>query len=63
MIITTILTVVIDLAVAVIVGVILSAIVALFDLSHLPEGKDSGGKISLHGPLLFVGIEKLKGKD
>lgn len=60
MIITTILTVVIDLAVAVIVGVILSAIVALFDLSHLPEGKDSGGKISLHGPLLFVGIEKLK---
>ncbi|MGB4176846.1 MAG: SulP family inorganic anion transporter [Halanaerobiales bacterium] len=60
MIITTVLTVVMDLAVAVIVGVILSAIVALFDLAHLPEGRKTEGKISLHGPLLFVGVEKLK---
>ena len=60
MIITTILTVVIDLAVAVIVGVILSAIVALLDLSIYRKERIRGGKISLHGPLLFVGIEKLK---
>lgn len=60
MIITTVLTVVMDLAVAVIVGVILSAVVALFDLAHLPEGRKTEGKISLHGPLLFVGVEKLK---
>ena len=60
MIITTVLTVVMDLAVAVIVGVILSAVVALFDLAHLPEGRKTEGKMSLHGPLLFVGVEKLK---
>lgn len=75
MIITTILTVVKDLTVAVAVGVVLTGIVALVDLASLPHGKKMAKRvlslryylhtlivdvIAFHGPLFFVGTENMR---
>jgi SulP family sulfate permease len=75
MTITTVLTVVQDLTIAVAVGVVLAAIVVLVELASSPHGKVAGEKsvsssaftvhpdvevIAFHGPLFFVGIENLR---
>ncbi|MCK9479828.1 MAG: SulP family inorganic anion transporter [Firmicutes bacterium] len=72
---TTVCTVVKDLTVAVIVGVALSAIIALIELIFLPNSKKKLKQdakradfitncnvdvISFHGPLFFTGIENMK---
>lgn len=77
MTVTTVLTVVKDLTVAVFVGVILSAVAAMTDLASMPYGKIFSGKrkgtkeslehpqiqvIAFHGPLFFVGVENLKNR-
>jgi len=75
MIITTILTVAKDLTVAVAVGVVLSGIVVLVELTSSPHGKIVGEHnvkasvlsvhpdveiIAFHGPLFFVGAENVR---
>ena len=76
MTITTILTVVRDLTIAVAVGVVLAAIVVMVELASSPRGKEaahgeaSGSRtlpthsdvqvLSLDGPLFFVGMENLR---
>lgn len=75
MVITTILTVVKDLTIAVMVGVTLSGIVVLVELAHLPHGVVVGKKnakvitfpshpdvvtIAFNGPLFFVGAENIR---
>ncbi len=77
MIITTILTVVKDLTVAVAAGVILSGVSVLVELVYSPHkvtiGKKARGRLSLlshpdielialHGPLFFVGAENLRSR-
>ncbi|NLM76433.1 MAG: SulP family inorganic anion transporter [Clostridiaceae bacterium] len=77
MVITTILTVVKNLTVAVAVGVALSGINVLINLASLPGIKTGNDKkspyidtyvhpdievISLHGPLFFVGVENIRQK-
>ncbi len=77
MIITTILTVVKDLTVAVAAGVILSGISVLVELVYSPHKVTTGEKarsqlnlpchpdielIALHGPLFFVGAENLRSR-
>lgn len=73
MTITTVLTVVKDLTIAVAVGVALSGIVVLIELASLPQRKKISQKnssvnsahpnieiISFHGPLFFVGVENMR---
>ena len=75
MTITTILTVVKDLTIAVAVGVVLAGIVVLVELAFSPRGKVVGRQsakasvfpvhpdvevIAFHGPLFFVGVENMR---
>lgn len=75
MTVTTILTVVKDLTIAVAVGVVLAGIVVLVELASPPHGKAAGGKsttasefpshpdvevVAFHGPLFFVGVENVR---
>ncbi len=75
MIITTVLTVVKDLTIAVVIGTALAGISVLVELASLPNGKIFNGKnsgsfemvihpnveiITFHGPLFFVGVENMK---